>query len=151
MVSRIPARISPTCHLSHPDTCSSHIQLADGYSRIPPAVKRSRFTPVRPCDLTPAPCKYVPVAALLLWPTEQGCSRGRAVVVQATLSLYNGSAPLSVVSEALIPPHVGPTRCDMTLQLAAGDMVRRNVGRSCWPECLGTYHGPTPGECLLSC
>ena len=37
-----------------------------------------------------------------------GCSRGRAAAVQAKLSLYNGSVPLSVVSEALIAPHVAP-------------------------------------------
>ena len=50
-----------------------------------------------------------------------------------------------------MPPHIAPTRCDMTLQLAAGGMARRNRGRGCGPDNLGTYHGPTPGECLLSC
>ena len=39
----------------------------------------------------------------------------------------------------------------MALQLAVGSMVRRDWGRDCGPEYLGTYHGPTPGECVLSC
>ena len=35
----------------------------------------------------------------------------------------------------------------MTLQLAAGGMARRDRGRPCGPEYLGTYHGPAdPGQ-----
>ena len=39
----------------------------------------------------------------------------------------------------------------MTLQFVAEGMVRRDWGRDYGPEYLGTYHGPTPGECVISC